>query len=84
MPNMQTCSEDKINLITIGYKQDPKSDSIKYTKCPGHNQKLLDIQRRNKQTNLTWAMFVNCSSSEMTQTIELSDKNVKANIIKML
>lgn len=51
MPNIQTCSEDKINLITIGNKQDTKSNSIKYTKCPGHNPKLLNIRRTKKQTN---------------------------------
>lgn len=49
IPNIQTHSEDKINLITIGYKQDPESKSIKYTTCPGYNPKFLGIQRTKKQ-----------------------------------
>lgn len=48
IPNIQTYSEDKINLIAIGYKQDPESKSIKYTTCPGYNQKFLGIQRTKK------------------------------------
>lgn len=55
MPNIQRCSEDKINLITKGYKQDPESNSIKYTKCPEYDPKLLCIQRIKKQKiNLTY------------------------------
>lgn len=57
MPNIQTCSEDKINLITIGYKQDPESNSIKYIKSPGYDPEVLGIQRIKKQITkqLTWA-----------------------------
>lgn len=52
IPNIQTYSEDKINLITMGYKQDLESKNIKYTTCPGYNPKFLGIQRTKKQNKM--------------------------------
>lgn len=52
MPNIQTYLEDTINLITIGYKQDPESHSIIY-KMSRIWSKIIGIQKTKIKQNST-------------------------------
>lgn len=67
--------------INIPYRSQIRPAGLEYSKCPGHNEKLLATQKPGN-FQVFWEKATD-ANTEMTQILELSEKDFKATIIFM-